>query len=109
AIVDFYLTRNFERQIWLLGAAWLTDLFDGPTARNNKNITAFGTAADHIRDYCISFWMVVLAFHITAARHELWPVYWILSFTILGLLLIVTHNVLYQREKRKERTQSSFG
>ncbi len=108
AIYDFYLTRNFERQIWLLGLAWLTDLFDGPTARNNNNVTAIGTAADHIRDYCISFWMVVLAFHITGNTPELWPVYWILGLTIVGLVGVVTHTIIYQREKRKEKKTDTY-
>ncbi len=108
AIYDFYLYGDYGRQIWLLTAAWLTDLFDGPTARNNNNVTAFGTAGDHIRDYFISFWMLVLAFFITAAHPEFWPVYWILVFTIVGLLGVITGTLLYQKEMRGERPSGGY-
>src|SRR3989338_9488186 len=84
AIYDFYIYEDYSRQIWLLTAAWLTDLFDGPIARNNNDVTAFGTAADHIRDYFISFWMLSLGFFITAENSNYWVVYSLLIITIVG-------------------------
>ncbi|MBI2035739.1 MAG: CDP-alcohol phosphatidyltransferase family protein [Candidatus Liptonbacteria bacterium] len=108
AIYDFYIYESYSRQIWLLTAAWLTDLFDGPIARNNNDVTAFGTAADHIRDYFISFWMLTLAFFITADSPQFWPVYWILVFTILGLLGVIAGTLLFQKEKRGERPWGGY-
>lgn len=108
AVYDFSVFHSYERQIWLLAAAWITDLFDGPIARNNHNVTAFGTAADHIRDYCISFWMLILSFFISNANTELWFVNWILIFTIMGLLGVITQTVMYQKEKRGVTLHKSY-
>lgn len=108
AVYDFFIFHDYERQIWLLAAAWITDLLDGPIARNNNHVTAFGTAADHIRDYCISFWMLALAFFISNANPELWFVNGILALTILGLLGVFTQTLMYQKEKWKVAEQKSY-
>ena len=102
AIYDFYIYHSFERQIWLLTAAWITDFFDGPIARNNNNVTALGTAMDHIRDYFIGFWMLVLMFFITGEHQEYWMVSWLIVLTILGLFGVITGTILFQREMRRE-------
>lgn len=102
AIYDFYLLRDFERQIWLLTWAWLTDFLDGPIARNNNNVTALGTAMDHIRDYFIGFWMIVLIFFITEAHPDYWMINWLIVLTIIGLLGVIAGTILFQREMRKE-------
>lgn len=107
AIYDFFKSFSFERQIWLLAAAWLTDFIDGPTARNNNSITAFGTVADHVRDYLIGFWMIALSFYISWS-HGYWFMYWILSITIVGLFGIMFGNMLFQKEKRQEKPDISF-
>lgn len=108
AIYDFFQVGFHEKQIWLLAAAWLTDLLDGPIARNNKQVTAFGTAADHLRDYLISFWMLVLGFVITARQPLFWPVYSILVLTLVGLLMVVAGTLLFAGEKRRERAGQPY-
>ena len=108
AIYDFYIYEDYSRQIWLLTAAWLTDLFDGPIARNNNDVTAFGTAADHIRDYFISFWMLSLGFFITAENSNYWVVYSLLIITIVGLLGVITGTLLFNKEKRGERPGDTY-
>lgn len=107
AIYDFFQNFSFERQIWLLAAAWLTDFIDGPTARNNNSVTALGTIADHVRDYLIGFWMIALSYYISWS-HNYWFMYWVLSITLAGLFGIMLGNMLFQKEKRRERPNISF-
>lgn len=101
AVIDLlYFKNNIERQIWFLIAAWLTDLVDGPVARNNNNITAFGTIADHTRDSLLIFWMVFLSFYITVSL----IMYAVLTITALGTLLAILLTRLYLIKKRQERS-----
>lgn len=111
AITDFVYFRNsISRQVWFLVAAWLTDLFDGPTARNNKNVTAFGTFADHTRDLLIILWMIYLCFNVTALLDNLTALimYSVLTLTTVGMLGIAFGIWLYQREKRRERPEQQY-
>lgn len=114
AMMDFlYYKQPLNRQIGFLIAAWLTDLFDGPIARNNKNVTAFGTAADHTRDYCLGFWMIFLSFNVTAQLKESLPttinmIYAILFLTLAGLMGIIYGNWVFAKEKRLERADQPY-
>lgn len=109
AMWDFFATHDLGRQIWLLAFAWITDFFDGPIARNNHMITALGTALDHARDYCIMFWMIALSFLIAVNTGEIWLLGPLLTLTVLGLAGVMAGTFLYQREKRKENTELTFG
>ncbi len=105
AVIDLlYFKNNIERQIWFLIAAWLTDLIDGPVARNNNNITAFGTIADHTRDSLLIFWMVFLSFYVTVAL----IMYAVLTITALGTLLAILLTRLYLIKKRQERSSQPY-
>ncbi len=111
AIIDLlYFKNSIERQIWFLVVAWLTDMIDGPTARNNNNITAFGTIADHTRDFFIILWMVFLSFYVTSSldKFAAFIVYIVLTITAIGALLVVFGTRLYLLKKRQERPSQPY-
>ncbi len=111
AMIDLLCFKNpIGRQVWFIASAWLTDLFDGPVARNNKNVTAFGTIADHTRDFFLILWMVFLSFYVTASLKGLATVliYSVLVLTVAGMFGVATGMWLYQREKRYERPEQSY-
>lgn len=109
AIADFYNRRILERQVWFLTAAWLTDFFDGPTARNNNSVTAFGTAADHARDYLLGFWMIYLSLYFTPLTENFGILmYWIFLLSLFGNFGIMCGFWLYSREKRRERNDQAY-
>lgn len=74
-------------QIYLIIGIWLTDLIDGPLARNNNNITTFGIYADHIRDMFAALIVIILNF-----IHQTIP-YHFLIFLILINLIIISYNL----------------
>ena len=111
AIFDlFYLKNDIGRQIWFLTLAWITDLLDGPVARNNGNVTASGTLLDHTRDFLLILWMIFLSIYVTKSFG--WPALFImnaiLSVTAVGMFLILLGMWLYQREKRRERQDQPY-
>lgn len=109
AVRDFYYYRSLERQIWFLIAAWLTDFFDGPIARNNDSVTAFGTAADHTRDYLLGFWMIFLSLYFTPLSGNFSILMrWIFLLSLLGSFGIILGVWLYLREKRQERKEQFY-
>lgn len=109
AIIDFYYRRSLGRQIWFLTVAWLTDLFDGPVARNNDSVTAFGTAADHTRDYFLGFWMIFLSWHFTPFSGSFAVLmHWIFMLTLFGSFGIMGGFWFYAREKRRERNNQTY-
>lgn len=106
AMLDLLFYRNpIERQIWFLTVAWATDLLDGSTARNNNDITAFGTIADHAADFFLTFWMLFLSFYLTALLGGLAGImmFTILSLTAMGTILVALGMWLFMRGKRSER------
>ncbi len=106
AMLDFLFYHNpVERQIWFLTIAWITDLLDGSTARNNNDITAFGTIADHTADFLLTLWMLFLSFYLTALLGGLAEImmFTILSLTAVGTILVALGMWLFMREKRSER------
>lgn len=117
AILDFLFYRNpIERQVWFLTIAWITDLFDGSTARNNNNITAFGTIADHTADFFLTLWMLFLSFYITldffiaSPLEELAVItmYAVLLLTTIGMFLVAIGMWLFKRDKRAERPNQPY-
>lgn len=107
AIADFVLYRSFERQVWFLLAGWLTDFIDGPTARNNNAITAFGTAADHTRDSLLGLWMIFLIGFGGAGSANAWLIYSLLGMTIAGKIGNIYGIFLFAKEKRSEKQNMS--
>jgi phosphatidylglycerophosphate synthase len=111
AMLDFLFYHNpIERQVWFVAVAWTTDLLDGPTARNNKNITAFGTIADHAADFFLILWMLFLSFYITGSLEKLASIlmYTALAATTFGMLLVPMGMWLFKREKRAERPDQPY-
>lgn len=111
AMLDFLFYHNpVERQIWFLTIAWLTDLLDGSTARNNNNITAFGTIADHTADFFLTLWMLFLSFYLTTIFGELAAImmFTVLSLTAVGTILVALGMWLFMREKRSERSNQPY-
>ena len=49
-----------EMNFWILLAALLTDLVDGPLARNHNMVTVLGIWLDHIRDYAWILWVSLI-------------------------------------------------
>lgn len=117
AVLDFLFYYNsIERQVWFLASAWSTDFLDGPTARNNKNVTAFGTIADHMADFILILWMLFLGFYITLDFNVVNPLekfaiimlYTVLSLTTMGIFLVAIGMWLFKREKRIERLNQLY-
>lgn len=111
AIFDlFYFRNSIERQIWFLTSAWITDLLDGPVARNNNNVTALGTFLDHSRDFLLILWMIFLSIYVTKSFE--WPAFFIMNtiffVTAICMFLILVGILLYQREKRHERQYQPY-
>lgn len=108
AMIDLLYFKNaIGRQVWFLTAAWLTDLFDGPAARNNNDVTAFGTITDHTRDLLLILWMIFLSFYATALleRTAMILMYSILTLTAAGMFGVAIGMYFCQREKRRERPE----
>lgn len=117
AILDFVFYHNpIERQVWFLATGWATDMLDGPMARNNKNVTAFGTIADHTADFILILWMIFLNFYVTHGfevvsmleKLAIRIMYTILSLITFGMFLVATGMWLFKREKRKERPDQRY-
>ena len=51
----------FLWELILLFFIGLTDIIDGPTARNNNLVTWWGAKFDHFRDGCLAVWLGILA------------------------------------------------
>ena len=103
AIIDFLRFSSFERQIWFILAAWLTDFIDGPIARNNGHVTPLGTVADLVRDYLLAIWMLVVALIAIKVNGGYLTLYLLVALTLLGKIAIAKAIFIYAREKRKER------
>lgn len=121
AIIDFlYFKNNIERQIWFLIIAWLTDLIDGPTARNNNNVTAFGTIADRSRDFFIVLWTMFLGFYVTISLKYVFHLSYmtsgtislimsmVLAVTTIGTIMIPIGSRIYLIKKRRERPDQPY-
>ncbi|MBI2635050.1 MAG: CDP-alcohol phosphatidyltransferase family protein [Parcubacteria group bacterium] len=111
AIFDlFYFGDDVGRQVWLLAFAWITDLLDGPVARNNNEVTALGTLLDHTRDFLLILWMIFLSIYATKSFG--WPALFIMNTILLVtatcMFLILLGTWLYQREKRRERRDQLY-
>ncbi len=62
AIWLYFSICNIKWQLIVLAIAALTDAIDGPTARNNDNVTVKGVWLDHIRDGVLAGWVSYLIY-----------------------------------------------
>lgn len=91
-------------QMYLIIAIWLTDLIDGPLARNNNNITIFGVYADHLRDMFAAMLVIILNFiNFTISYH-------FLIFLIFVNLMIIFYNLrkFWLRKQMVEKLDYEF-
>lgn len=94
-VFDYAATQSLSRQIIFLGIAWFTDLIDGPIARKNNSVTAFGTAFDHGRDYAMFSWMIFLGiFNIKLIPEQFRILYLLIAISTIALLIILAKYVI---------------
>jgi len=61
--LEVFKSDGINPQIfWLVLAAFLTDMIDGPIARIHNEITPIGTVLDHLRDYLALFSVIIMIF-----------------------------------------------
>lgn len=62
AIYMYIDNFSIKSQLIILTLAAISDAIDGPTARNNDNVTVKGTWLDHIRDGMLIIWASFLVY-----------------------------------------------
>ncbi len=70
-------------QFIILALAAISDLLDGPMARNNDNVTIRGTWLDHIRDGCLVIWASYLIYKFNLLGLETLLIIWVLQIMIV--------------------------
>lgn len=83
AIWGYFKNYDFIFQFLILVLAAISDAIDGPTARNNDDVTVLGTWLDHIRDGLLVAWASFLIYGFGLLSGEL-----ILTIWMLQLLLV---------------------
>ncbi len=74
-------------QFIFLVLAAVSDAIDGPTARNNDDVTVLGTWLDHLRDLFLIVWSTYLIYRYNLLSGEILIVVWALE-VLLGWLSI---------------------
>jgi len=74
---------------WLVLAAFLTDMIDGPIARIHNEITPLGTILDHLRDYLALFSVIIMIFLHFISRPDILI---ILAAIALGTIILALAN-----------------
>ena len=87
AIWMYFKDYGLKWQVLILALAGLSDMIDGPTARNNNDITILGTWLDHIRDGALAAWASFLLYDYRLLGIEIIAVIWILQIIMLWILL----------------------
>lgn len=82
-----FLEYPIQWQLLFLVLAFVSDGIDGPTARNNNNITILGTWLDHIRDGLIIIFATFLIY-----QFQLLEVEWLM--VALGMQIILLWIIL---------------
>ncbi|KKS37494.1 MAG: hypothetical protein A3G49_03975 [Candidatus Sungbacteria bacterium RIFCSPLOWO2_12_FULL_41_11] len=88
AMIGFFTGATLTEQTKLLFFAIITDFFDGPTARNNNEVTELGTYMDHIGDWSVIIWVIFLNFWYLWHQTILLPFLFV-SFLIITILLFI--------------------
>jgi len=84
-IYMFFAKYELSWQVLVLTIAALTDAIDGPTARNNDNVTIKGTWLDHIRDGFLVAWVSVLIYYFNLLSLEIIITVWVLQLILLWI------------------------
>jgi len=74
-------------QFIVLVLAAISDAIDGPTARNNDNVTIKGTWLDHIRDGILVAWVSYLIYSFKLLSLEIIIIVWSLQLLLLWINL----------------------
>lgn len=82
AIWLYFQDYDFQWQFFFLALSALTDIIDGPTARNNNNVTILGTWLDHIRDGFLVLWATYLIYSFELLSGQIIFIIWALQFLI---------------------------
>ncbi len=85
AIYMYFAKFKFEWQLLILVLAAITDAIDGPTARNNNNVTIKGTWLDHIRDVSLVAWATYLIYSFKLLSLEIIIIVWSLELLLLWI------------------------
>ena len=85
AVWLYFKDYNFQWQFFFLILSALTDIIDGPTARNNDNVTILGTWLDHIRDGILVLWATYLIYSFGLLSGQVIFIIWTLQFLIIWI------------------------
>lgn len=83
AVWLYFKDYDFQWQFLFLIIAAITDIIDGPTARNNNNVTILGTWLDHIRDGLLVLWATYLIYSFELLSIQIIFIVWTLQFLII--------------------------
>jgi len=87
AIYMYLAKYELKWQLLILTLAAISDAIDGPTARNNNNVTVEGTWLDHIRDGFLVAWASYLIYSLKLLNLEIIVIVWSLELLILWINL----------------------
>jgi phosphatidylglycerophosphate synthase len=87
AIWMFFRNFPLTLQLAFLALAAISDAIDGPTARNNNNVTILGTWLDHIRDGLLVAWASFLLYQFNFLSLELILLIWSLQAVLMWITL----------------------
>ena len=83
----YFKNYDLKWQLIILTLAGITDAIDGPTARNNDNVTILGTWLDHIRDGLLVAWASYLIYYFNLLSLELIFIIWALQLLLMWITL----------------------
>jgi len=87
AIWMYFQNFEFKWQLLILVLAGISDGIDGPTARNNNNVTILGTWLDHIRDGILVLWASYLIYGYNLLSLETILIIWGLQLVLIWITL----------------------
>ncbi len=79
--------HDLKMQLIILTLAAITDAIDGPTARNNNNVTIRGTWMDHLRDGTLVAWASYLIYKNQLLSLEIIFIIWALQLLLMWITL----------------------
>jgi phosphatidylglycerophosphate synthase len=87
AIWMYLANHSIKSQLMILALAAITDAIDGPTARNNDDVTIKGTWLDHIRDGFLVLWSSYLIYSYKLLSPEIIIIVWALQILLAWICL----------------------
>jgi phosphatidylglycerophosphate synthase len=87
AIWLYFKDYEIKWQLLILALAGISDIIDGPTARNNNDVTILGTWLDHIRDGFFVIWTSYFIYQHQLLSLELILIIWILQIILVWITL----------------------